>query len=100
MFSAFLSIPAEQGAVMTSVLLTVALNGGKPLSHTMNGILTTEPTGKLELMLQFFNPTLENSCPVANIMRNAWGLFASDSLQLTLHYDCLYAGEAWLHYVI
>lgn len=53
----------RQSAVMTRVLLTEALSGGSPLSHTRKGILITVPTGKLELMLQFFSPTLANSWP-------------------------------------
>ena len=55
------SSPDGQGEVMTRVRLTVALSGGCPLSHTRNRICTTDPTGRLELMLQFCNPTFANS---------------------------------------
>lgn len=61
-------LPVRHGAVMTSVLFTVALRGGSPLSHTKNGILITEPTGKLELTLQFCSPSLAKSWPAADLI--------------------------------
>ena len=62
------AVPGRQSAVMTRVLLTVALSGGSPLSHTRKGTLIAVPTGKLELILQVFSPTLANSWPVGFTM--------------------------------
>ena len=56
-------IPDVQGEAMTRVRFAIAFNGGRPLSQTRNGICSTVPTGKLELMPQFCSPTLANSCP-------------------------------------